>query len=159
MPLTTQTSVLARGFDILFNPDLAPQTTPDSARAWAQAYTAYAVSAGIPLATGRESALAASLTISFNPTLAGGGPPLFIQALGVFWVGLLIPYIPSNPPATAAALPLIPSGSVTPPPLPEDVTITQQADALAATIAAFTLSSVKVLVPALPGGPATIPIY
>jgi hypothetical protein len=159
MPLTTQTSVLARGFDILFDPKLAPVTTPDSARAWAKAYTAYAVSAGIPLAQGREYALAGALTSAFDPNLAGGGPPLFIQALGVFWVGLLIPYIPSNPPMTSTALPLIPSGSVTPPPQPEDATTQQKADTLAATIAAFTLGSVKVLVPAVPASPVTIPIY
>jgi hypothetical protein len=159
MPLASQTSVLARGLDILFDAKLAPTTTPDSAKAWAKAYTAYAVSAGIPLASSKEDALAGGLTAAFNPTLAGGGPPLFIQALGLFWVGLIIPYIASNPPMTATALPLAPSGSVTPPPQPEDATTQQKADTLAATIAAFTLGSVKVLVPALPGAPVTIPIY
>jgi len=159
MPLTTQTSVLARGFDILFDAELAPQTTPDSAKAWAKAYTAYAVSAGIPLATGRESALAGALTTAFNPNLAGGGPPLFIQALSVFWLGLLIPYMVGVPPNASFVTVVAPSGGVTPPPLPEDVTTQQQADALATTIAAFTLGSVKVLVPAAPGAGVLTPIF
>jgi len=159
MPLIPQTPVLARGFDILFDAKLAPQTTPDSAKAWAKAYTAYAVSAGIPLAASRESSLAGALATAFNPNLAGGGPPLFITALNTFWAGLLLPYVPSVPPMTATALPLVPTGGVTPPPQPEDATTTQKADTLAATIAAFTLGSVKVLVPAAPGPPTTIPIF
>jgi hypothetical protein len=159
MPLGDQIPVLARGFDILFDAKLAPVTTEDSAKAWAKAYTAWALAAGIPMASTRESALAGGLATAFNPNLAGGGPPLFIAALGMFWVGLLILYVPSVPPLTASALPLVPSGSVTPPPQPENATTAQKADTLAATIAAFTIASVKVLVPAAPGPPATIPIF
>lgn len=67
MPLTSQTPVLARGFDILFDQELAPVTTPDSARVWAKAYTTYVVSAGIPTATAKEAPLAAALATAFNP--------------------------------------------------------------------------------------------
>jgi hypothetical protein len=151
MPLTSQTPVLARGFDILFDQELAPVTTPDSARAWAQAYTAYAVSAGIPLAKTKEVPLAGALTVAFDPTLGGGGPPLFIQALQVFWLGLPIPYMPGGVVSVVA-----PSGSVNSP-QPDDATPLQQADGLAATIAGFTLGSVKVLVPGPP--PALLPIF
>lgn len=156
MPLTPQTPVLARGFDILFDQELAPVTTPDSARVWAQAYTAYAVSAGIPTAKAKEAPLAGSLTVAFNPELAGGGPPLFIQALSVFWLGLVIPYMIGTGPSVVTLV--APSGSVDSP-QPDDATPLQQADGLAATIAAFTLGSVKVLVPAAPGPPVLTPIF
>ena len=154
MPLTSQTPVLARGFDILFDQELAPITTPDSARAWAQAYTGYAVSAGIPTAKAKESPLATALTTAFNPELAGGGPPLFIQALSVFWLGLVIPYMVGT--GSSIVTIVAPSGSVNSP-QPDDASPTQQADGLAATIAGFTLGSVKVFVPAGIGG-ALVPI-
>lgn len=150
MPLSTQTPVLARGFDILFDKDLAPTTTEGSARVWANAYTNYAVSAGIPLAKAKESIFASSLTIAFNPYLAGGGPVLFIQALTVFWIGLPIPYMIGTGPGTVSAV--IPTGS-TNSPQPDDATSTQQADGLAQVIAGFTLGSVKVIVP-----PAAAPV-
>ena len=138
MPLTSQTPVLARGFDILFDQRFAPTTTPDSARVWAQAYTAYAVSAGIPTASAKEAIFASALTVAFNPELAGGGPSLFIQALSAFWFGLPIPYPPFNGGFVTA---VIPAGSVNSP-QPDDATPLQQADGLAQTIAAFTLGSV-----------------
>jgi len=147
MPLATQTPVLARGFDILFDPELSPQTTLDAARVWAQAYTAYAVSAGIPLARTREALLASALAVAFNPELAGGGPALFVQALSVFWLGLPIPYT-----GTGVVSLVIPTGSVNSP-QPDDATPLQQADGLAQTIAGFTLGAVKVLIP-----PATSPV-
>lgn len=150
MPLSTQTPILARGFDILFDKNLAPTTTEDSARVWANAYTSYAVSAGIPLAKAKESIFASSLTVAFNPNLAGGGPILFIQALTVFWLGLPIPYMVGIGPGVVSAV--IPTGSINSP-QPDDATPLQQADGLAQVIAGFTLGSVKVIVP-----PATAPI-
>lgn len=155
MPLTTQTPVLARGFDILFDQKRAPSTTADAAKAWAQAYTTYAESAGIPLARARETVLASALTTAFNPELGGGGPSLFIVALATFWVGLVIPYMVGTGPSLASSV--IPSGSVDSPQA-DDATPLQQADGLAQTIAAFTLNSVKVLVPAAPGPPILTPI-
>lgn len=146
MPLTPQTPKLARGFDILFDQDNAPSTTPDSARVWAAAYTDYVVVGGIPAARAKQAILAAALTTAFNPELAGGGPALFVQALLVFWLGLPVPEMVG----TVAAF--IPTGSVDSP-QPDDATPLQQADGLAATIAALTLSSVKVLIP-----PATVPV-
>ena len=150
MPLATQTPVLARGFDILFDQELSPQTTPDAARVWAQAYTSYAVSAGIPTAKAKEPALANALITAFNPELAGGGPVLFVQALSVFWLGLVIPYM-----AAGTVTAVIPTGSVNSP-HPDDATPLQQADGLAQTIAGFTLGAVKVLVPGAP--PVLTPI-
>lgn len=146
MSLATQTQILARGFDILFDQELSPQTTPEAAKTWSQAYTDWAVSAGIPLARTREVPLTGALTTAFNPELSGGGPPLFIQALSVFWLGLVIPYMAG----TVSAV--VPTGSVDSP-QPDDATPLQQADSLAQTIAAFTLSAVKVLIP-----PAGVPV-
>jgi hypothetical protein len=149
MPLAGQDPVLARGFDILFDKELAPQTTPDSARVWAKAYADYALAGGVPAALSRISPLAAALTTAFNPELAGGGPPLFIQALAAFWLGQLV----TSPPGTVSAV--IPSGSVTST-QPDNATPLQQADGLAATIAAFTLGSVWVLPTAQPAPPILI---
>lgn len=151
MPLTSQTPVLARGFDILFDQELAPVTTPDSARVWAKAYTTYVVSAGIPTATAKEAPLAAALATAFNPELAGGGPALFVQALSVFWLGLVIPYMLGG-----TVTVVVPTGSVNSP-QPDNATPLQQADGLALTIAGFTLGAVKVLVPGAP--PVLTPIF
>jgi hypothetical protein len=155
MPLGPQTPVLARGFDIMFDPKKSPTTTPGAAQAWAKAYTDYAVSAGIPTARAKEPVLASALVSAFDPNLAGGGPPLFIQALSAFWLGLIIPYMVGTGPSAVSAV--VPSGSVSSP-QPDNATPLQQADGLAATIAAFTLGSVKVLVPAAPGPPLLLPI-
>ena len=91
MPVAPQTPKLARGFDILFDQERAPTTTVDSARVWAKAYTDYAVAGGVPAARAKEAILAAGLTAAFKPQLAGGGPPLFIQALQAFWLALPVP--------------------------------------------------------------------
>lgn len=137
MPLGPQTSTLARGFDILFDQEKSPQTTPAAAQVWANAYTNYAVAGGVAAAKAKEPVLASALTQAFNPNLAGGGPPLFIQALVAFWAGLPVPE------QAGVVSAIIPSGGVNSP-QPDDATPTQQADGLAATIAAFTLGSVKV---------------
>lgn len=158
MPLGPQTPVLARGFDVIFDQENSPTTTPGAAQAWAKAYTDYAVSAGIPLARSRETVFASALTSAFNPSLAGGGPALFIQAISAFWLGLLIPYVPSNPPMSAVVTVVAPSGSVNSP-QPDNATSLQQADGLAATMAAFTLGSVKVLAPQSPSAPVLVPIF
>lgn len=139
MPLTNQTPKLARGFDILFDQEKAPTTTPGSAKAWARAYTDYALAGGVPAARAKEPVLAAGLAQAFVPELAGAGPPLFIQALIAFWIGLPVPG------QGGAVIAVAPTGSVFSP-QPPDATPTQQADGLAATIAAFTLGSVKVQV-------------
>lgn len=150
MPLNGQDKVLARGFDILFDPKLSPQTTEDAAKVWAKAYVAYALAGGVPAAKSREESFAAALTVAFNPELAGGGPTLFIQALSVFWLGQ---NIVGPPPGIVSAV--IPAGSVSSP-QPDDATATQQADGLALTIAAFTLGSVWVLPTAQPAPPVLI---
>jgi hypothetical protein len=143
MPVAPQTPKLARGFDILFDQEKSPATTPDAARVWAKAYTDYAVAGGVTAARAKEPVLAAALTTAFNPELAGGGPPLFIQALQAFWLGLPVPE------QLAVVVAVIPSGSVNSP-QPDNATPKQQADGLAATIAAFTLGSVKVQLTAPP---------
>ena len=144
MPLVDQIQTLARGFDILFDPELSPQTTVGAARVWAQAYTAFALAAGIPAAKAKEDAFATALATAFNPNLAGGGPPLFIQAFVVFWAGLPIPYM-----GTGVVSAVIPTGSVNSP-QPDDATPVQQADGLAQVIAGFTLGAVKVLISPAP---------
>lgn len=150
MPLAGQEPVLARGFDILFDQKLAPQTTPESANVWAKAYADYALAGGVAGAQSRVGPLTAALTTAFNPELAGGGPPLFIQALAAFWLGQAVL---SPVPGTVSAV--IPAGSVTSK-QPNDATPTQQADGLAQTIAAFTLGSVWVLPTAQPAPPVLI---
>lgn len=143
MPLATQTSVLARGFDILFDQEKSPSTTPAAAKVWARAYVDYAISAGIVAAKSRETVFAGALNVAFNPELAGGGPSLFIQAFQALWVGLAVPHM------GGVVLGVIPTGSVNSP-QPDDATPREQADGLAQTIAGFTLGSVKVLVGGLP---------
>lgn len=148
MPLADQISVLARGFDILFDQENGPSTQAEAAKAWAQAYVNYALAAGIPDSAARKDSFAAALTAAFNPELAGGGRILFTQAFQVFWLGLSVPYM-------GGVVSLVtPVGSLDSP-QPEDATPKQQADGLAQTIAAFTLGSVKVLVG---GTPPPIPI-
>jgi len=137
MPLSAHIDKLANGFLPMFDPEQAPSTTPDAAKAWAKAYTNWAVFGGVTAATGKESALASALTTAFNPELAGGGPPLFIQALTTFWAGLPVPE------QAAVVFAIIPSGSVNSP-QPDNATPQQQAQGLASVIAGFTLGSVKV---------------
>lgn len=150
MPLTPQTPVLARGLDILFDHERAPTTTAGAAKAWAKAYTDYAVAGGVTAATSRENILAGALTTAFNPELAGGGPPLFIQALQAFW--LLLPVL--LPPAGIVSA-VVPVGSVNSP-QPDDASPTQQADGLAQTIATFTLGSVWVQPTPPPAAPSVL---
>jgi len=137
MPLGAHITTLGDGFKILFDAEKAPQTTPEAARVWAKAYTDWAKIGGVPAATAKEAPLAAALTTAFNPELAGGGPPLFIQALVTFWAGLPVPE------QAGIVSAIIPSGSVSSP-QPDDATPDQQAQGLASVIAGFTLGSVKV---------------
>jgi len=142
MPLGPQQPLLARGFEPLFDPRTTPETTLNAAKIWAKAYTDYVVAAGIPTARPKQALLAVDLATAFNPQLLGAGIPLFIVALTTFWIGLVVPYIPSAPnPAVATVL--VPTGILSSS-QPDDATSTQQADGLAATISAFTLNSVKV---------------
>ena len=150
MPLAGQESVLARGFDILFDQKLAPQSTPDAARVWANAYANYALAGGVPAALSRTDQLATALTTAFNPELSGGGPPIFIQALSTFWIGQLV-----SSPVLGTVSAVIPVGSVTSQ-QPDDATPIQQADGLAQVIAGFTLGSVWVLPTAQPAPPVLI---
>ena len=146
MPLTPQISQLGLGFLRLFDPDLAPITTADSAREWAKIYTDWAVIGGVVEARAREALLATSLAIAFNPELAGGGLPLFTQALSSFWIGMTIPE------QLGIVSAVIPTGSITSL-QPPDSTPQQQAQGLAQVISTFTLSSVKVQVLPTPPGP------
>lgn len=139
MPLSAVTSVLAAGLLPMFVPETAPSTTANAARDWARAYTQYAVAGGVP-ATPKESVFVSALETAFNPELAGGGPPLFIQALSAFWISLPVPE------QTGTVTAVIPTGSVNSP-QPYNATPQQQANGLAQVIASFTLGAVKVTVP------------
>jgi hypothetical protein len=137
MPLSPQIPQLGQGFLVLFDPELAPITTPDSARVWAQAYTAWAIVGGVVAAAPKESLLASALTVAFNPNSGGAGPALFIQAIVGFWMGLPVPE------QLGVVSAVIPTGSVDSP-QPPDATPQQQAQGLAQVIAGFTLGAVKV---------------
>lgn len=137
MPLGAHIDKLANGFAPLFDPEQAPTTTAGAARAWAKAYTDWAKVGGVAAAAAKEAPLAAALTAAFKPELAGGGPPLFIQALVLFWTALPVPEQASVVSA------IIPTGSVNSP-QPDDATQEQQAQGLASVVSAFTLGSVKV---------------
>lgn len=144
MPLAPQVSVLAQEFLILFDPELAPVTTPDSAKTWAKSYVQWCLAGGIPEAKAREPVLASALTVAFNPELGGGGPALFTQALLAFWMGMTIPE------QAGIVVSFLPTGS-TNSPQPDDATPLQQAQGLAQTISAFTLGAVKVQSPPTTG--------
>lgn len=131
---------------MLFDPELAPITTPDSARVWAKAYTDWAVIGGVVAARAKEPVLATALTAAFNPELGGAGPALFIQAIVAFWAGLPVPQ------QLGIVSAVIPTGSVSSP-QPDDATPEQQAQGLAQVIAGFTLGAVKVQVLPTPPGP------
>lgn len=139
MPVAAVTSVLAAGLLPLFVPETAPATTPDAADQWAKAYTDYIVAGGIS-AVHKQSAFAAALTTAFNPELAGGGPPLFIQALQVFWLGLPVPQ------QGGTVVLFTPTTTNVDSPQPDDATPQDQADALAQVLSSFTLGAVKVQV-------------
>lgn len=139
MPLAAVTSVLAAGLLPMFTPETAPATTAAAAKNWARAYTQYAIAGGVP-ANAKERLFATALETAFNPELAGGGPPLFIQALSTFWLGLSVPA------QSGVVTAVIPTGSVNSP-QPDDATPQQQANGLAQVIAGFTLGAVKVTVP------------
>jgi len=143
MPLTPQILQLAQGFSILFDPELAPATTEDSARQWAKAYTNWVVAGGVGAAKAKESVLAAALTVAFNPELAGAGPGLLTKALSSFWMGLPVPE------QLSIVVAVIPTGSVNSS-QPDNATPEQQAQGLAQVISAFTLGAVKVQLTAPP---------
>ena len=144
MPVALQTSKLARGLRILFDPENAPLTTRGSAKVWAAAYTDYAIAGGVAAAKAKEPVLASALTKAFNPESGGGGPSLFVSALKLFWAGLPVPE------QVGFVINVFPSGSVDSP-QPDDATPDEQAQGLAAIIAGFTLGSVKVFIN--PAGP------
>jgi hypothetical protein len=143
MPVSTATSVLASGFLPMFVPETSPTTTKASADAWAAAYVSYAVAGGILAAPTRQTALANALLTAFNPSLMGGGIPLFLNALSVFWIGLPVPG------QLAIATLFVPISSPESP-QPPNATPQQQANGLAQVIAGLTLGAVKVTLTAPP---------
>lgn len=138
MPLRPVTSVLAEGLLPIFVEETAPQTNQEAAQRWAEAYSAYVVAGGIPVPPPKKDALAASLTVAFNPTLAGGGIALMIGAFSVFWVGIPVPEL------AGIASAFVPGASIGSSSLPPNPTPQDQADGLAQLIATLTLSSVTV---------------
>lgn len=141
MPVAAVTPVLAAGFLPMFVPETAPATTELAAQAWARAYTDYIVAGGIPAAATRQGVFASALANAFRPELAGAGPPIFIQAFQVFWLGLPVPaqagVVSAFTPATT---------NVTSPQA-DTATPADQARGLALVISGFTLGAVKVTVP------------
>ena len=149
MPVATATSVLASGFLPMFVPATSPATTQASADAWAKAYIGYVVAGGIPTAAAKQSSFANALATAFNPTLAGGGPALFLSAMLSFWIGLVVP---AQAGAVSIFAPLSPSVNS---PQPDNATPQQQANGLAQVIAGLTLGAVKVQ-PFAPGPPVPL---
>jgi len=147
MPITPVTPVLASGLLPMFKEATAPATTKLAAQLWAQAYTNYAIAGGIP-ALPNQIKLAADLEKAFKPELAGGGPPLFIGALAMFWLGLPVPYM------TGVATAFTPTSSNVNSNQPDNATPENQANGLALVISGFTLGAVKVTIP----GGVVVPI-
>lgn len=141
MPVAAVTPILAAGFLPMFVAETAPATTEDAAQAWARAYTNYIIAGGIPAAITKQSAFAAALANAFRPELAGGGPPIFIQAFQVFWLGLPVPA------QTGVVSAFTPVTTNVDSPQPATATPADQARGLALVISGFTLGAVKVTVP------------
>ena len=139
MPMASSESVLHAGFISLVTGETAADTTVDAARQWADIYTHYAIVGGIP-ASPKKNALAAALTLAFNPFLNGGAQALIYQALTVFWLGLAVP---AQSGVVTAFVPTVPIVVV----VPENVTPNQHAKALADTIHLLTMTGVFVTVP------------
>ena len=137
MPVAAVTSTLASGFVPLFEPDKSPGTTAGAAKLWAGAYVGYVNAGGIP-STYKQASLTASLTTAFNPYLAGGGLPLLIQALTLFWLGLAVPA--QSGIVTLFAGPVPPFVAA----LPPEPTAQDQANGLAQVISTLTLGAVKI---------------
>ena len=137
MPLQPQLPVLSAGFFKLFDPEQAAIETAGAARAWAKAYTDYAVAGGVVAARPREVSLAGALTRAFIPEPPGQGPPFLIQAIVLFWIGQAVPE------QLGIVVAVTPAGPILSP-QPGTATPQQQADSLAQAVASFTIGSVKV---------------
>lgn len=149
MPLAVVTPTLAAGFLPMFVAETSPATTKASADAWAQAYVNYVIAGGMPGASAKQAAFANALATAFNPSLGGGGPALFLQAMNVFWLGMPVP-------AQAGAVSLfVPTSPSVNSPQPANATPQQQANGLAQVIAGLTLGAVKVQ-PFAPGPPVPL---
>ncbi len=141
MPVAAVTSVLAAGFLPMFVPATAPATTELAANMWARAYANYIVAGGLPEALSRQGAFASALVSAFRPELAGAGPPLFLQAFQVFWLGLSVPA------QVGVVTAFVPVSADVNSPEPDGASPQDQARGLALVISGLTLGAVKVTVP------------
>lgn len=141
MPLSAAIPILTAGFAELFQN--APVSTAEAAVAWANAYANWCIAGGATVLPPRQQALASALEGAFGAD-GGSGAAGVLSALGVFWPGTAVPGMAPSAQAVvftpAGELSLVLAGVA-------DAAPAAQAQALAQTIHALTIASVKVVIP------------